>query len=514
MSMYKRKISWRFIPFATLSVSFLFLLVPISTNAAITTVKGEFLTQYGANVSTDDVVGAATPNGAAVVAVPLDDGSGVELYLRAPERNGASGQIFGGGTWLTSQTLTNDAVDEATSFVIRDVQVSAGEIDKSAAPEDDYIFIGWVTTYYDSYNDPLREQLHLYAVAIEGDSTTPVPIAFHDDVDDGDSCVGCATGDFGYLQYQLDGSGTSATIITMPSSDTGFYRERWDAQKGWAENDTDFVDFSVSDSNEDFTLLAVSGGNGAFNVYIYDGDSYVASGLFAGTFLAFASSNDEDYVLYETNNKIILATYASNTLEPLETVFDSVPNTVSGSLIWNDYGAGQIAVALKSEANNEEQLHFALKRSSGWVKAEGIFQRKEQVGEALVQVLANGKVNMLWKHKSKIWVSSYAPGADQWTTPVKKEKRYVGRKWYKPYSSGVTYAVDNNKTMEWFRSKSNKYYVLRKWNVAQGLTGSPIVRLKKNFVPFHYAKHGDYYMILMNKNNKLRAVVRDDTNLF
>ena len=77
------------------ALSIFFLLVP-NSSLAVTTLNGEYLTQYGSSVATDEIAATVTPNGSALIARPDDDGTGVVLYAKAPEMDGGDVLANGG----------------------------------------------------------------------------------------------------------------------------------------------------------------------------------------------------------------------------------------------------------------------------------------------------------------------------------------------------------------------------------------------------------------------------------
>lgn len=487
----------------------------VAEAATVTTPSSELIsTDYsGAN---DDVASVVTPEGAAVVVYPAADYSGVVYYERTPEYDldtqgcCEADPIAGGGQWNEVVVLSNAEVDGAESWSIRDLSVKTSTYDGNRL-----FYMAWIAVYYDADGNFLTEKFHLYFGSSRID----------DDEEGVPTMTVAAEGD---IRYEMGDDG-----LTIIINGNDVYAGAYHPQDEWGEGPITEVD--AFDSGYDAYL-----GNGVFLLQdetsfdlFYHNTQEASSSLteeVSGIYLASTYYNGEEYLLYKDGDQIYMATVDSEgVILSTDTVFYSIQNIKQATIGYNDYGAGQVMVAVKSRLHAKKRLHFALQRSSGWVKQKNVHMQKASRALSLpkIHTFEDGTVRLLWKNGSvenKLQMSTYVAGATEWSAVETLSRSYGDRKWIEAFNDEPVQSTDGDQSIVRFRSHGSAYQFLTRWQLGDEASITGMARFAKDYEVISYGaptsntvnglELGEFYMSVIRKGEKLRVIVEEEVDMF
>lgn len=472
--------------------------------------------------------------GSAVVVYPNANQTGVIVHALLPELDSYDREVLDGGEWLEPVELINDSVEGSVRQVIRDLQLVSYEGRLSDGGRQSYV--AWIAEYYDAEDSFLTERLQMYVISGHGyDEDT-----FEPHYDNLHQTNGQVLNDLltveqvNDIEYAIASAGVSVRILLSNADQQliGWYS----GQDEWSEA---YV-LPITNVDHDLTMISgrpvfsgfnpetnkthfyatyrsfLTGGGGSGNGYpLYEINKFTGQYLSSTSYYNRETETSYYYAVINNGNKLDLVTLSYNYerqrrwQSSVETVFTDLSDIRKANIVFNPYGEGQIALAVKSVSDGKKHMSLALRRADGWVKAKKHFSRKRKVYLPEIQAFSNGQINMLWRHKRKLYRSTYAAGDSAWSEATRMRRHRKNRNWILPYGS-TQYTQDGEQTVEWFRSRSNGNLVLRTWNIAHRLSGATAL-MPSNTRPLSVIqKNGMYHILLLQGDDRLLTIKSEE----
>lgn len=508
----------------------------VQTAAAESVTGGQLLTSDFSGKA-DRIVGAIGYWGGAVVTYPVEDNTGIQLSVRTDTIDDDNAVATNGGRWLDGIVIPNDEVVDSNKMIIRDLQVSVMTTHSDSDSNGVHlVFISWIAAYYDPSDVFIKEIMHLYAIELSGYDGTVTQPSYWSIRDDAGSLPEAFTSSTmnGISDVFITGGKVSVSLHLKNGGN--IYTGYWTGQDEWDDSGDGRMSIITGLPSTITTTsphLAIVQDANSFTIYQWDNTEATAVATTVGTYLNSVDTPDGLSAVFKVDGKVQLLTieyedgfYTTNT----ESVFSNLKNIESAKIAYNDYGAGQVMIAVRSHTVRRTRIHVALHRSTGWVKNKNIQVFAFKFYSYHIRAFENGNVQVLTHSAQPVvrdHLSQYQPGSSSWETwpgsvsGWEKARGAGGEIYYnnnwrasKIHFGNPIYANDGNNTIEWFWSEQAEQYIVARIDLASQLTITDTLSL-----PRHYNKYvlhtagGDNQLILVKYKHKLYVVAGTEDEL-